>query len=156
MEQWKNLDFVGCSHHEVSNEGHIRCISTGRLVKFGDNHGYYRVSLTRTTDHKQKHFLVARLVAIAFIPNPENKPEVDHIDGDRHNNSVNNLRWTTHHENCNNQISIDRMRKAKLGDKNPMYRRKPSQESIEKHRKSMVGKHWKWKKRKNISTLPLF
>lgn len=104
-EIWKSLDFVGCSHHEVSNFGRIRCISTGNCVKFGDNHGYYRVSLGIPGTKKQKHFLVARLVALAFIPNPDNKPQVDHINGVKTDNRVENLRWVTGEENRKNPVT---------------------------------------------------
>ena len=60
--------------------------------------GYLQVNLSET----RKTVLVHRLVAEAFIPNPENKPCVDHIDGNRSNNRVENLRWVSHKENCNN------------------------------------------------------
>ena len=50
-------------------------------------------------------FRVHRLVAAAFIPNPENKPCIDHIDGDRANNHADNLRWVTVKENQNNPIT---------------------------------------------------
>ena len=51
-------------------------------------------------------YLVSRLVAEHFIPNPHNLPEVDHIDTDLNNNCVWNLRWVTHIENMNNEISM--------------------------------------------------
>ena len=52
--------------------------------------GYKRVCLTK--DHKKRDYFVHRLVAKAFIPNPEDKPEIDHIDGDPTNNRVDNLK----------------------------------------------------------------
>lgn len=61
------------------------------------SHGYKVVTLAK--NGKVKQFLVHRLVAEAFIPNPDNKPEVNHIDGDKLNNKVENLEWVNHSEN---------------------------------------------------------
>ena len=58
--------------------------------------GYLQISLNG------RNYLVHRLVAIHFIPNPENKPQVDHIDGNKKNCCVDNLRWVTAHENNSN------------------------------------------------------
>lgn len=58
---------------------------------------YYKVALP--VDGKQKDFLVHRMIAIAFIPNPDNKKYVNHIDGNKLNNAVPNLEWCTHTEN---------------------------------------------------------
>ena len=63
--------------------------------------GYHRVCLYR--DGKQKKFSVHRLVAQAFIPNPDNKPFIDHINRNTHDNRVENLRWVTALENSQNQ-----------------------------------------------------
>jgi len=62
-----------------------------------DSKGYYRVVLNG------KKYYLHRLLAEAFIPNPENKPEVDHIDGNKQNNCLSNLRWCTHAENMRNR-----------------------------------------------------
>jgi len=62
--------------------------------------GYYSVSLTKNSI--TKHFTIHRLLGICFIPNPDNKPCIDHIDRDRTNNKLSNLRWATYKENNNN------------------------------------------------------
>lgn len=59
--------------------------------------GYIQTTLTK--DKSKKHFSVHRLVAQVFIPNPDNKPCINHKDGNRSNNNVNNLEWCTHSEN---------------------------------------------------------
>ena len=94
--------------------------------------GYTIVSLRK--EGKKVTYLAHRLVAEAFIPNPENKPFVDHIDGSRNNNTIANLRWATAAENNANPITYPRMLKGTLenpvcGNKNP-YSREISQYSI--------------------------
>ena len=63
--------------------------------------GYLHVNLYNDTN--DKWFLIHRLVALHYIPNPENKPEVDHIDLNTSNNDVSNLRWVTREEQMNNR-----------------------------------------------------
>lgn len=78
--------------------------------------GYYEVCLWR--ENKSKNFKLHRLVATAFIPNPENKPEVNHKDGDKSNNCVNNLEWVTSKENIthawNNNLVNSNHRKSPI------------------------------------------
>lgn len=73
------------------------------------NHkGYYTISFR--VNGKDKRFLLHRLIATAFIPNPYNKPQIDHIDTNKSNNSIENLRWTTQLENMNNQTTISKIK----------------------------------------------
>ena len=90
MEMWKEIkDLPGYS---VSNKGRVRKDSTGQIMVLSKNGGYTRIIIA-------KH--VHRLVAEAFIEKPDDeKCWVDHIDGNRSNNSVENLRWVTPSENC--------------------------------------------------------
>lgn len=85
--------------------------------------GYPYVVLTKglndkTNKHKnEKKFCVHRLVAEAFISNPENKPYIDHINGDRQDPKVDNLRWVTQKENMNNPITKENMHTGHMGQK---------------------------------------
>ena len=91
MEIWKEItDLKGYS---VSNKGRIRKDSTGQIMVVSKNNGYLRFTVT-------KH--IHRLVAEAFIDKPEDNEKlwVDHIDGNRSNNNVENLRWVTPSENA--------------------------------------------------------
>ncbi len=79
----------------------------GRFLKPAKNQkGYHQVCLWR--DGEQKNNRIARLVALHYIPNPENKPEVDHIDRDKDNNHISNLRWVTSQENNDNRGMTNR------------------------------------------------
>lgn len=89
MEEWKAIkDLPGYS---VSNKGRVRKDSTGQIMVLSQNGGYSRITIT-------KH--VHRLVAEAFLDRPDDERGwVDHIDGDKSNNNVENLRWVTPSEN---------------------------------------------------------
>jgi hypothetical protein len=99
MEIWKEIEgYEGL--YQVSNEGRIR--SKRRIKIQGDYNGYKKVRLSKKSRQLTKQ--VHRLVAKAFIPNPNNKPMVNHKDLNRSNNNVNNLEWVTHQENVNHAV----------------------------------------------------
>ena len=94
-------DVVGYEgFYKVSNLGNIYSVKRNKVLKptLIDN-GYLQVDLYKDTKHKK--FGVHRLVAIAFIPNPDNLPQVNHKDEDKTNNCVYNLEWNTAQENIN-------------------------------------------------------
>ena len=83
---------------EVSLWGDIINMKTGKSLKHQKcKNGYHRVYLT--IEGKRKSFSVHRLVALAYIPNPANKPDVNHMDGNKSNNAKSNLEWVTKSEN---------------------------------------------------------
>ncbi|WP_082921028.1 NUMOD4 domain-containing protein [Rhodococcus sp. HS-D2] len=99
-EVWKELDGP-YGHYEVSNRGNVRNTLNGRstaLSRWIDTTGYKRVTLTAGDGRGVKHY-VHRLVASAFILNPELKPCVNHINGNKLDCSVENLEWATYAEN---------------------------------------------------------
>ena len=86
-------------NYQISNFGRVKSLwkSKAKILKPAFCNGYLRVDLCK--DGKQKLFRVHRLIAQAFIPNPEGKPQVNHKDGHPMNNYVENLEWATHEEN---------------------------------------------------------
>lgn len=103
---WKDIKgYEGL--YEVSDKGEVRNYITRKLI-VGDinNFGYYRVKLYK--NKKQKTFFRHRLVAQAFIQNPDNLPEVNHIDGDKSHNYKENLEWSsrTHNEREAHRLKI--------------------------------------------------
>ena len=67
------------------------------LTPYTSGNGYFKVGLFK--DNGEKQYYVHRLVAEAYLPNPENLPQVDHIDDDKTHNYLNNLQWITHRDN---------------------------------------------------------
>ena len=91
-------------NYSVSNKGRVRNDKRERIRKtYIDKDGYLFVALFRNKSNVICR--VHKLVANAFIPNPDNKPCVDHIDTNKLNNNVDNLRWVTQKENCNNPLT---------------------------------------------------
>lgn len=111
-EIWK--DVIGYEgYYQVSNLGRIRSIDREVVDKNGvkrsihgkimrhtfNSDGYPAIPLCRNGVYKR--LKIHRLVALAFIPNPDNLPEVSHLDETRTNNRVDNLVWSSHKDNCN-------------------------------------------------------
>lgn len=86
--------------YEVGSCGTIRNKKTLKIVKSFDNgHGYFAVAFWINNNTLRKKFYVHRLVANTFLPNPLNKEQVNHKDGNKSNNNVDNLEWVTEREN---------------------------------------------------------
>jgi hypothetical protein len=94
MEIWKDIEGYD---YIISNYGNIKHIRNNKYLKERYTKGYNRIALHK--NGKQKNFFVHRLVAEVFITNSEDKKQVNHIDGNKLNNNVDNLEWCTHSEN---------------------------------------------------------
>lgn len=113
-EQWKPIkNYEGL--YEVSNYGNIKSVKKNIVKTFRrDNSGYPRTNLSK--NGKPTTVYIHRIVAETFIPNPDGKPTVDHIDRNVDNNHVDNLRWADLYDQRANQQD-GRMRAIKLLDK---------------------------------------
>lgn len=115
-EIWKEYCRTKFYVYEFSNYGRMR--KNGKIVHFKENQSYYRVSLG----------YIHRIIAELFIPNPEGKPCIDHIDTNTHNNRIDNLRWVTYKENNHNPITKNKQTEA---------RKRP--ETIAKYKANKIG-----------------
>lgn len=119
-EIWK--DIKGYENlYQISSMGRVKSLSNSLTKKEKirklrtTSKGYELVKLNK--NGSVKTYQVHRLVAEAFIPNSENKPHVDHINTNRSDNRVENLRWSTPKENVNNPLTIQKMKTSQLGIK---------------------------------------
>ena len=125
-EVWK--DVVGYEdRYQVSNMGRVRSkdivlhkldgkteFRKGRIVKFQlTKDGYHQYLFSNGTNKPRKLMRIHRVVAMAFIPNPLNKPCIDHINTIRNDNRVENLRWCTQSENNKNPITMTKPQNLK-------------------------------------------
>ena len=131
-EEWRCIgvsDF-SCSY-EVSNFGRIRNSATGRYLTPEERNGYSRVSLV-LNGKRTKKFTIHRLVLMTFNPvEGMDSLEVDHIDGDKGNNVLSNLRWVNREENLNNPEELSRreMRKRATQERREAERAKKMEEA---------------------------
>ena len=146
QEIWKDIkDFEGM--YQVSNFGRARSVdrfdSMGRLHKgdikaVSDNGKGYKI-VRMYKDNKPKICYIHRLVATSFIENPDNKPEVHHIDSDRSNNKLENLQWVTSKENNNFPEHIKSMKK------NPNWLKNSKSAMAKAREKAMVVNSYRTK-----------
>lgn len=123
QEIWKDISSYE-GRYQVSNYGRVKSYGFNKTTSSGGNYitkpqllkswintlGYVKVGLTIKTGAKSKHYSVHRLVGEAFIDNPDNKPQINHKNGIRHDNRVENLEWSTASENV--QHSFDVLRRV--------------------------------------------
>lgn len=116
---YKGVDFTGM--YMISSKGRFKSLDrtitdkSGRIyhikgkemIPFPNSFGYMKVTICKNS--KMYEARINCLVALAFIPNPNNLPQVNHIDEDKSNNDVNNLEWVTCKENCNHGTHAERV-----------------------------------------------
>ena len=131
-EIWKDIKgFEG--KYQISNLGRVKSLPKLKINKYGvistpeiimktwEADGYVKISLRRD-DGSKFNARVHRLIAEAFIPNPENKPQVNHINTIRNDNRIENLEWCTQSENNNNPLTIQHLKQNMRNIPKPVMR----------------------------------
>lgn len=106
---------VGYENYEIDEYGNIFNSNGIKMHQFLTYKNYMQISLCK--NGKNKTYAVHRLLGLAYIDNPDNKPEINHIDGNRVNNIVENLEWVTHAENMQHSYRVNR--RTNCGENNP-------------------------------------
>jgi len=129
LEKLKVLDLF--SGYKIYSNG-VVLNRHGREIKQQiSKNGYVRVELWESG--KGKKYLLHRLLAESFIPNTENKPQINHIDGNKLNNSLSNLEWTTQSENQKHAYKLGLQKGYRVSGK----------KISDKHKKALCGSRWK-------------
>lgn len=157
--------------YEVSDEGDVRNKLTGKVLKPFDKQGYKRARLCK--DKVARSIGIHRLVMMSFCPvDNMDELEVDHIDGDKSNNILSNLRWVTHEENISNQEEVERreLRKAETKARHEKEkaerkfirhaqaienRRKRRKEYYQAHKEEEKARviEWNWANREKVAQI---
>lgn len=124
-EEWKPIFFNGKKiDYNISNSGRISNSKGDILKPYTINSGYLAIKLS--IENNRHHFLIHRLVAEHFIPNPENKPEVNHKDGNKLNNWSWNLEWNSRNENMQHAADSGLL-SVKIGTDSPFAKHSEAQ-----------------------------
>lgn len=115
-EEWRPIPIQGYPNYLISNYGRVYTKNYHRLMRLAlRKKGYLKAQMT--SNDVQRAYFIHRLVALAFIPNPNNYPQVNHIDSNPANNHVSNLEWCTNKMNSDHCSQMGR-RKPCEGEKN--------------------------------------
>ena len=133
----RSLDFLGYPTYAIREDGNVRCLRSGELKTGSCCKGYRRIHLVNPEG--KTAWFVHRLVALAFLPNPDNLPEVDHINRIPHDNRVENLRWCNDElQNQNKGVQVNN----KLGQKNISFDQGYYRVSIKRGAKRILHKRF--------------
>jgi len=106
-EEWRNMKILCLSAYDVSSLGRVRNTFSGHIHSDKPRLDGYVSFYPFTDGGERKSIKIHNVVAAMFIPNPENKPTIDHIDRNRSNNRVENLRWATYSEQRGNIKKVE-------------------------------------------------